>query len=223
MSDNGTSLKALLLGEPPSAAISASVGAATAALKAGLIDLPRIDWRQIASGVSDKVEEMFEIRLSDVLAGAWRDYRELRECADPAKHSADEIISLPLVDHSIETTFRPYLEVVIGNRPPMRVGFEITIELELHGVTLKIEDAIIRSIYIGTCRAAGSVKCEGVALIERKTRELELPGEIELQDGIPIGPLFVPGVSRRGDHTATRPSEVPFNSTADRDARIVTT
>jgi hypothetical protein len=218
MSDHGISLKAVLLGETPSAAITACVGAATAALRTGLAGIPKLDWASVAAGLAGKVEAMLDIGLSDVLAGAWRDYVELRDCADPAKHAADEAISLPMADHSIEATFAPYLEVAIGARPPLRVAFEIKLGLELQGVILRIEDATIRSLRLASCRGGGTVSCEGVPVFERKTRELEFPGEIMLAGGIPIDRLLGSSAVGREDQPAPQPQETPADPAAEADA-----
>ncbi len=200
MAEESISLKPFLLGDPPNAALSQCVAAATAALNTGIVDLGALDWRDLATEIAEKLEQMFDIRLTDVLASAWKDYEELRECADPAKHPADETISLPMVDHRIETTLRPCLDVVIGARPPIRIAFEITCGLELKGLVVKIQDATIRTIRIGSCRAKGSVKCEGVILIQRETRELDLPGRIVLPHGIPIAPTRVVTLRTSDDH-----------------------
>ena len=48
--------------------------------------------------------------------------------------------------------------------------------LELKGLALNIEDAAIRTIRIGSCRAKASVKCEKITLIEGATKEPDLPG-----------------------------------------------
>jgi hypothetical protein len=60
--------------------------------------------------------------------------------------------------------------------------------LKLKGVALNIQDATIRAIRIRACRAKASVKCEKITLIERETKELDLPGRIVLPHGIPIAP-----------------------------------
>ena len=91
-----------------------------------------------------------------------------------------------MVDHRIETTLKPCLEVVVGERQPIRLTFEIACELEIKGIVAKIQDASIRALRIGSCRAKGTVKCEGILLIKRETRELDLPGRIVLGHGIPI-------------------------------------
>jgi hypothetical protein len=188
MAEESISLKPFLLGDPPNKALSECTAAAAAALKTGLVDLSALDWRDLATEITQKLEEMFDIRLTDVLASAWKDYEALNDCADSAKHPADETISLPMVQHRIETSLRPCLDVTIGAQPPIRIAFEITCGLELKGIVLKIQDATILAIRVGSCRAKGSVKCEGVTLIQRETKELDLPGRIILPHGIPIAP-----------------------------------
>lgn len=107
MAEESISLKPFLLGDPPNKALSECAAAAAAALKTGLVDLGALDWRDLATEITQKLEEMFDIRLTDVLASAWKDYEALNDCADPAKHPADETISLPMVQHRIETSCGP--------------------------------------------------------------------------------------------------------------------
>ena len=59
----------------------------------------------------------------------------------------------------------------------------ITCDLELKGLVVKVQDASIRALRIGACRAKGSVKCEGMLLIRRETKDLDLPGRITLSPG----------------------------------------
>ncbi len=203
MAEESISLKPFLLGDPPNKALSECAAAATAALNTGLVGLGTLDWAELATEIGEKLEEMFDIRLSDVLTAAWKDYQALTECADRTKHPADETIRLPMVDHSIETTLRPCLDVTVGARPPIRIGFEITLALELNGLVLNIQDATIRAIRIGSCRAKASVKCEQVKLIERATKELDLPGRIVLPRGVPIAPPR-PAAPRNSDDEERR-------------------
>jgi hypothetical protein len=188
MAEESISLKPFLLGDPPNKALSECAAAAAAALNTGLVGLGALDWAGLATEIGEKLEQMFDIRLSDVLAAAWKDYQALTDCADRTKHPADETIRLPMVDHRIETILRPCLDVTVGARPPIRIVFEITLALELNGLVLNIQDSAIRAIRIGSCRAKASVKCEKVTLIERATKELDLPGRIVLPHGIPIAP-----------------------------------
>ena len=205
MSEDSLSLRTFILGDPPNAALSQCVASVTAALGTSLFDSRHFDWSSLAGEISEKLEQMFDIRLTDILAAAWKDYQALLDCADPSKHTAKETISLPMVDHRIETILKPCLEIVVGERRPIRLTFEIACELELKGLVAKVQDASIRVLRIGSCRAKGSVKCEGVLLIKRETRELDLPGRIVLSHGIPIKRPAARSVEKIADHRG--PSE----------------
>jgi hypothetical protein len=210
MSEDSPSLRTFILGDPPNAALAQCVASVTAALGTSLFDVRHFDWSSLAGEISEKLEQMFDIRLTDILAAAWKDYQALLDCADPSKHTADETISLPMVDHRIETTLKPCLEIVVGERQPIRLTFEIAGELELKGVVAKVQDASIRALRIGSCRAKGSVKCEGVSLIKRETRDLDLPGQIVLGHGIPIKRPAARNVERSAD--LRRPSDADHDN-----------
>jgi hypothetical protein len=122
-----------LLGDAPSAAISACAAAVTSAVQVGLVGAPNVDWRAAAAAIGEKIEEMFNINLVELITGAWEDLRELRECADPRKHPPDESITLPLIDHHVDVTVKPYLDVAIGGLPAIRVRFEIAFDIDLQG------------------------------------------------------------------------------------------
>jgi hypothetical protein len=210
MSEDGLSLRTFILGDPPNAALSQCVASVTAALGTSLFDVRHFDWSSLAGEISEKLEQMFDIRLTDILAAAWKDYQALLDCADPSKHTAEETISLPVVDHRIETTLKPCLEIVVGERPPIRLTFEIACELDLEGLVAKVQDASIRALRLASCRAKGSVKCEGILLIKRETRELDLPGRIVLGQGIPISRPAARSVERSADHR--RPGEADHDN-----------
>jgi hypothetical protein len=199
MSADSPSLRTFILGDPPNAALSQCVASVTAALGTSLFDVRHFDWSSLAADVSEKLEQMFDIRVTDILAAAWKDYQALIDCADPAKHSADETISLPMADHHVETSLKPCLEITVGERPPVRITFEIACELELKGLVVKVQNACIRELRIGACRAKGSVKCEGVQLIRRETKDLDLPGRLGLSPGIPIKRPLTAAVDQHAD------------------------
>ena len=70
-------------------------------------------------------------------------------------------------------------------RPPCRTAGPAD---EREGAELTIENAVIRSPRIGSCRATARVKCAGVVIVERGSRRLDLHSEIDLRSGVPIGP-----------------------------------
>ena len=186
MADDRISALPLLLGDAPSAAISACAAAVTSAVQVGAAGTAQVDWAGVAADIGEKIEEMFDINLVDVIVGAWKDLQELKECADRAKHPPDETIRLPLVDHTISASLKPHLDITIDVLPPIRIGFEIGLDVELHGVTVKIQDGVIHAVRLGSCQAGAMVKCEGAVVFRRTTRTLDVPGELVLAKGIPI-------------------------------------
>jgi hypothetical protein len=198
MTREGISALSLLLGEVPSDAVSACTTAVTSVAQTAFGVASRIDWTGLAADLDDKIKEMFEIDLAQVVAGAWNDFREIQECADRTKHSVDETIFVPLVDHHVDAKFKPYLDIAIGTLPALRVRFEIVIDIELRGVVAKIQDATIWAFRVGSCQASATVKCEGTVVFEQPIMHLALPGEITLHRGIQIAARSadpVPGVS----------------------------
>jgi hypothetical protein len=186
MSDENVTLKWFMWDNPPVEGAKLCLEGATVALKTSLTAVPGLDWDIVGDAVREKIDEIFDVSLVDILSGAWLGYQQIRDCADPDKHPPDETIRLKLTPHEIKSTHRPEIEVRIGELPPFTIPFEIELKLSLSGPLLVIREAKIRAIDIGTCRASGAVKCNGKTLFERKTREIELPGQIMLGSGISI-------------------------------------
>jgi hypothetical protein len=53
-------------------------------------------------------------------------------------------------------------------------------------MTLEIRNARIKKIHAGDCKATGSFLCEGFLLAERESKPLDLPGTIDLAEGVEI-------------------------------------
>ena len=117
---------------------------------------------------------------------AWKDFRELADAADPKRHTADETLHVALLDHTFETSFKPHVDVEINGKKAARIDFEIAAGIELEGIELEIRDGVIRAVRLGSVAATVSLKCQGLTLLERNSRKLDLPGEIRLSRGVPL-------------------------------------
>ncbi|MBI2858985.1 MAG: hypothetical protein HYX90_07895 [Chloroflexi bacterium] len=76
----------------------------------------------------------------------------------------------------------------MNGQPVGKIVFNIAISLALKGIILKIQDARIKEIVTGTCTGNGTIKLEGLVIVERKTEPVSLPGSIRLGEGVPIAP-----------------------------------
>ncbi len=148
-----------------------------------------------------KTGELLNISLPEVAGAAWNKYQVLRKYADPKQYPPGETIVAPLVTHIITSIHKPYVEMLVGDKPVGRVDFEINLELTLEGVLLSIRGGKIVEMRIGSCQGKGRVSCEGVVIAKREKKPWLLPGAISLKEGIPVGPAM-PGASRSASQPA---------------------
>jgi hypothetical protein len=129
---------------------------------------------------------LLDIRLLDVLDRAWKKGRELEAYRDTEKYPPDKTFPVPLVEHKITSTHKPHVEIQMNAKTVGSVHFAVNIEIAVKGMTLEIRNARIKKIHAGDCKAKGSFLCEGFLLAERESKPLDLPGTIDLGEGLEI-------------------------------------
>jgi len=137
-------------------------------------------------GVLKGAQALMNIKLEDILVPAWNKYLPLRKYRDKKKYPPDKTVLVPLVEHTVKSEHRPYIEVLINDKPVGRINFSIIIALVLKGLILVVRDGRIREIKTGECSAKGKVTCEEILIIEKTSETVPLPGTINLGEGIPI-------------------------------------
>ncbi len=145
-----------------------------------------IPWGGVLHNIRERFEPLLDVGLPDILAGAWNKYRLLLKYLDKEKYPPEEVILVPLVDHTIQSEHHPHLELLIDEKSIGKIEFQITLSLTLEGFTLKIQDGKIKEILTGTCKGEGTIKCENAVLVERELAPIRLPGSIDLGEGLPI-------------------------------------
>jgi hypothetical protein len=136
--------------------------------------------------LSEAAESLLDIRLLDVMHWAWKKGRELETYRDMERYPPDKTFPVSLVEHKITSTHKPHVEIQINKKTVGSVHFAVNIEIAVKGMTLDIRNARIKKIHAGDCKAKGSFFCEGFLLAERQTKPLDLPGTIDLGEGLEI-------------------------------------
>jgi hypothetical protein len=144
------------------------------------------DWLGIFSNIADNVKSLFDINVSTLMSTAWNKYRFLLKYLDREKYPPDQTFLVSLAEHTIKSEYRPCIEIYVDQQLFRKVKFLITILITFEGLTLKIRDGRILEIRTGTCMGKGSFSCENCLILERKTAPFQLPGIIDLGDGVPI-------------------------------------
>jgi hypothetical protein len=144
-------------------------------------------WPNVASGLGDKVSELFDVDVGSLLVSAWSKYGELKEYADPKKHSPDETHLVPLGKHTLKVAYSPYLEILFNGRSLSKLVFDVTLALDLEGFVLTIQNGKIMKVRTGTCQGSGKIDYGDRTLLKKSLTKFTLPGTIELGEGISLG------------------------------------
>jgi len=138
-------------------------------------------------GLRDKILAeaggLLDIRLLDVMSRAWKKGRELEAYRDTERYLPDKTFSVPLAEHKITSTHTPHVDIRINDKKVGSIHFAVTIEIAIKAITLEIQNARIKKIHTGDCKATGRFLCEGFLLAERESKPLDLPGTIDLGEG----------------------------------------
>jgi hypothetical protein len=130
--------------------------------------------------------KLVDIRVLDVMEKAWKKGRELEAYRNTEKYPPDKTFTVPLVEHKITSTHNPCIEIKINQKKVGSVHFAVKIEIVIRGMKLEIQNARIKKIQAGDCKAKGSFSCEGFLLAERETNPLDFPGTIDLGERMKI-------------------------------------
>ena len=144
--------------------------------------------RLVVEEVTGRFGELLDIRLTDILAGAWCKYRSLRKYADRQHYPPEESVVVPLVEHDIQSDHSPFIEVVINDTPVLKLTFSVDLALHVDSAVVRIQDARIREIRPGSVNVKGSIAYGPAVIVERKSSTLTLPGAIDLGEGIALRP-----------------------------------
>lgn len=186
MAENALTLRDFLLARTEDARQAIEQSDAGAKLKEAVGKLPGIEWGPVAKEIEAKIAEVLDVDIVGILLGGWKKYRQLQQYRDPTKYPPEETILLSLTEHSISSSHHPKIEILAERVLLARLEFTITLALKLEGIVLKVRGGKIREICAGRLRGKGTLACAGVALLEKETERLELPGRINLGDGIEI-------------------------------------
>lgn len=151
-----------------------------------------IRWPFLKSKIVEHVDDLLDIKVKDILVGGWKKYRQLQKYLKDGEHPTNETILLPLAEHTINSSHKPSLKVILDGALLESIDFEIKLSLKLKGLVLEIRGGKIKQAQTGTCQGTGSIKCEGIALVDKKTSEFKLPGVI----GFENSPTAHPAQSR---------------------------
>jgi hypothetical protein len=146
----------------------------------------KIAWPVLFHEILDNLDLLLRLNYLDIIVRAWKKYGIFLRYVEPIHTSSDKIQKIFLAEHKIKSEHHPYIEIVINNKRISKIDVEISLVLMIKGIALEIQNRKLKKITAGTIRGSGTVKCENILILEKKTEELQLPGTLDLGDGISI-------------------------------------
>jgi hypothetical protein len=142
-----------------------------------------IQWKAKMTDLIPKIAELFNIKISDIFISSWKKTEEIKKLLRESGNSPDETFYLELDEHKITGNYNPYIEIRIGGIPsPKKIKFDLEILFRLKSFMLKIQKGLIKEIQTGNCEIEGNLKYEGITLVEKKFKTIQLPGSIPVFD-----------------------------------------
>lgn len=145
-----------------------------------------LSWSAAVQRIAPEVKNLPPIDVPAIAVAAWNQYRTFQAYADPAKYPPDSTIPVPLLEHTITSTHRPSIEVLLNGKRVWQITFELELSFVLTASVAIRAGTIVEIRLLDECRAEGSLKWAGVLLAQRETKPLDLGPVISLKNGIPI-------------------------------------
>ena len=164
-------------------------------IPAGKLDLLReriikevegIKWSAALPELTEKIGELFNIEIPDILLAAWKKIDALKKYLDSSQYAPEETIYAELAEHTITGELHPYLEIQVKNIPVKKIEFTVNLSLAVKGIVLKIQNGRIKEIKTGTCEVKGRIEYKDLVIAEKALEPIQLPGSIDLGEGVAV-------------------------------------
>jgi hypothetical protein len=144
-------------------------------------------WVTAAKSAGDLVLELVDVKVADVLVGAWKTHRTLRKFADPVKYPPGTTSTVPLATHKVSVKQSPAIEILVDGQPQGKIPFGLELELTVDAGVLTIRGGRILRMGAGRAKATGRLTCAGVTVAEQASRSYEWNAGVGFGEGIAIG------------------------------------
>jgi hypothetical protein len=134
----------------------------------------------VSNAVEAEMGNLLDISLVGVMLRAWKKYELIRKYLGKDATKSSEAVLVPLLEHTIESSHDPYIQVSRGNVPILKITFSVSLEILIEALVLKLRSGRIQEIATGQFTASGTLKCESVTIVEKVCQPLNLPGRFAI-------------------------------------------
>ena len=143
-----------------------------------------IKWTAAMPDLAEKVCELLNIKIPNILVAAWKKAKELQTVLETSKATPDEVVYLELAEHTINSDHKPSLDVRIKGATIKKIELGVQLGFKLRGFVLKIQNGGITEMQTGQCEAKGTIKYGTLMIAEKKLEPIKLPLTIAIPSEI---------------------------------------
>ena len=143
--------------------------------------VPGLPLAPIIEGVSKGLHDALDVPVTSVLAKAWDRVRELRTAMHQTRDGDKAAVLVPLLDHTITSEHRPYVDVVVEGTPIARLVFPLKLALQVEGVVVRIAKGRLTDVMAGHLKLKATLKFAEFVLFEKALSPIAIPGALTLE------------------------------------------
>lgn len=131
--------------------------------------------------IEEGLQDVLSISLTDVIGSTWKHYKEIQNHLDPKSESANEVVLYPVAEHSISISREPKVEILLNGSKVGSIELKLELSIAFDMAILRIQNAKIREIELGSAVGEGTLSCGPATLVEVKSKEIEFPSLIQFE------------------------------------------
>ena len=145
-----------------------------------------IEWKILRKEILKKLVDLLDIEVVKIIVNSWIDNDFFQQINQIKDAEPNETIIIPLAQHTITSTHNPYLEIIYNGKVVHTINFEVNVDFHFKAVNLSFQDKKLKEISSGECNINGEFLCEKIKFLEAEIKKFNLPGMLNLGDGISI-------------------------------------
>jgi hypothetical protein len=143
-----------------------------------------VPWPAMQQKIATVLGVAMDASVLDGWVSAWRKYKKIEEAAEECLRSRKKPVTCKVIEHSVETTIKPTIQVFLNRAPIGTIECEIGLTSHIDALSLELKKGSIVAIGLGACSWSGSISANGVTPVERNFGEVQLPGVVTLKHPI---------------------------------------
>lgn len=138
-----------------------------------------------ASAATEEINRALDVDVYGLIAHAWSKVQAIRESAERSKREPGPSV-VTFGEHDFTYTCYPVLTFYLDETPLPELRLTLELVARFESVALSIVEGRLRSIAPGKASAIARLKYKETEIVEKKSADWKLPGEVGLGAGVPV-------------------------------------